>query len=90
MLLAGSLMASAYQGQSPFAGSLRVSLSSSSQFPQEWGTQGVEKEYRDRAGGFRFALPTLHVDSRPSGNARRGVLLRRTEGLVVDSPQDEG
>jgi len=46
------------------AGSLRVSLSSSCSPSPKTGGQGVDSDYEDGAGGFRFALPTLHVDSR--------------------------
>jgi hypothetical protein len=38
--------------------------------PQEWGIKGVESECAVSAGGFRSALPTLHLDSRFRGNDR--------------------
>jgi hypothetical protein len=46
------------------AGSLRVSLSSSYSPSPNSGGQGVDSDHEDGAGGFRLALPTLHVDSR--------------------------
>ena len=50
------------------AGSLRVSLSSSCSSSPKTGGQGVDSEHEDGAGGYRFALSTLHVDSRFRGN----------------------
>ena len=87
MLLAGSLMASAYhrqaslrpchpwgyaEGRSPFAGSLRVSLSSSFQFPQEWGTQGVERGLHNSLRLLPWIpAPRVHEDMLRENDMRR-------------------
>ena len=35
---------------------------------QGWGGKVVDYQHRERIGGFRLALPALHVDSRLRGN----------------------
>jgi len=58
--------------------------------PQEWGIKGVERSLTRRPPSSRVCMMDS-VDSRFCGNDREeSVRLRRTEGLVVDSPQDEG
>jgi hypothetical protein len=59
--------------QQKAAGSLRVSLSSSCSSPPKNGGQGVDCSVEDNANrsrdhARRWALPTLHVDSRFRGN----------------------
>jgi hypothetical protein len=61
------------------------------------GIKGVDDGHEDDAGGFRFALPTLHVDSRLRGNDKTGAE-ERCRGLgcppdsknSLESPFDKG
>jgi hypothetical protein len=62
-----------------------------------FGGQRVDDGHEDGAGGFRFALPTLHVDSRLRGNDKTGAA-ERCRGLgcppdsknSLESPFDKG
>jgi hypothetical protein len=59
------------------------------------GIKGVDDGHEDGAGGFRFALPTLHVDSRLRGNDKTGAA-ERCRGLgcpqipLFSSPKSGG
>jgi hypothetical protein len=64
------------EGQSPFARSLRVSLRSLFNIPQDWGITGVEREHGDSAVGRMsdrcwWAHLTLHL----TGELVRGGVL---------------
>jgi hypothetical protein len=48
------------------------------------GIKGVDDGHEDGAGGFRLALPTLHVDSRLRGNDKTGAA-ERCRGLGCPS-----
>jgi hypothetical protein len=56
------------------------------------GIKGVDDRHEDGAGGFRLALPTLHVDSRLRGNDKTGAAARcrglgcHQHGLDESSP----
>ena len=66
LLFAGATHPNAQRGEAPLRSLLSPKIEDPTQ--EEWGTKGVDSENRDRGGGFRFALPALHVDSRPCGN----------------------
>ena len=65
-----SLLPGVFWGCPPIRNSLE------SLFVKE-GLRGlVDDGHEDGAGGFRFALPTLHVDSRLRGNDKTGAAAR--------------